>query len=51
MVNRHLDPRDLDNSVFYICGPPGMLKAMQNLLHNELGISKDRIKIEEFVGY
>lgn len=51
MVNRHLDSHDLDNSIFYICGPPGMLKAMQNLLQNELGISKDRIKVEEFVGY
>jgi hypothetical protein len=31
----------------YVC----MLKAMQSLLQEELEISKERIKIEEFTGY
>jgi ferredoxin-NADP reductase len=51
MLTRHLATEELDNSIFYICGPPGMLKAMQNLLQNELRIIKERIKIEEFTGY
>jgi hypothetical protein len=28
-----------------------MIKAMQNLIENELQIPKERIKIEEFTGY
>jgi ferredoxin-NADP reductase len=39
------------NSIFYICGPPGMVKAMQNLIQNELQVQKENIKIEEFTGY
>jgi glycine betaine catabolism B len=27
MITRHLTKSDLDNSIFYVCGPPGMLKA------------------------
>ncbi|MGC1929328.1 MAG: hypothetical protein WA667_10170 [Candidatus Nitrosopolaris sp.] len=42
---------ELDNSIFYICGPPGMLKAMQKLLQDDLHIPKEKIKIEEFTGY
>ena len=41
----------LNNSIFYICGPPGMLKAMQALLQEDLNIPKERIKVEEFTGY
>jgi ferredoxin-NADP reductase len=51
MLTRHLTTEELYNSKFYISGPPGMLKAMQNLLQNELHITKERIKIEEFTGY
>lgn len=40
-----------DDSIFYVCGPPGMLNAMQKLLHDDLHISKETIKIEEFTGY
>src|SRR5215218_10936510 len=32
MLERHLSKDEIDNAVFYICGPPGMLKAMQELL-------------------
>jgi hypothetical protein len=31
--------------------PAVMIKAMQNLIENELQIPKERIKIEEFTGY
>lgn len=51
MLTKYMSTKELDNSIFYICGPPGMLKAMQKLLQDDLLIPKDRIKIEEFTGY
>ena len=41
---------DYNVRVFYICGPPGMVKAMEELLHN-IGISRANIKEENFAGY
>ncbi len=51
MLERVLTKNEIDNSIFYICGPPGMLRAMQSLLQKELHIPDDRIKVEEFTGY
>jgi glycine betaine catabolism B len=51
MLVKYLGTYELDNSIFYICGPPGMLNAMQKLLQVDLNIPKERIKIEEFTGY
>jgi NAD(P)H-flavin reductase len=52
MILKYLDNDILNNSIFYICGPPGMLKAMQALLQEvDLNIPKERIKVEEFTGY
>lgn len=51
MITRHLDKDELDKSIFYVCGPPGMLKAMQDLLKNELQVPDNRVKVEEFTGY
>jgi ferredoxin-NADP reductase len=51
MILKYLDTAELNNSMFYICGPPSMLKAMQALLQEELEIPKERIKVEEFTGY
>ena len=51
MLVKYLSTDELDNSIFYICGPPGMLKAMQKLLQDDLHIPKERINIEEFTGY
>ena len=51
MLVKYLSTDELDNSIFYICGPPGMLKAMQTLLQDDLHIPKERINIEEFTGY
>lgn len=51
MLTKYMSTEELDNSIFYICGPPGMLKAMQKLLQDDLLIPKDRIKIEVFTGY
>ncbi len=51
MILKYLDHTLLNNSIFYICGPPSMLNAMQSLLQEELKISKEKIKVEEFTGY
>lgn len=51
MATKYLSNNELDDSIFYICGPPGMLNAMKKLLQDDLRIPKQRIKIEEFTGY
>jgi ferredoxin-NADP reductase len=51
MLTRYMTSDELGDSIFYICGPPGMLKAMQKLLQDDLRIPDQRIKIEEFTGY
>lgn len=51
MLERHMSKDEMNNSIFYICGPPAMLNAMQKLLSKEIGVPEDRIKIEEFTGY
>ena len=51
MLNKYLDSEVQNNSIFYVCGPPAMLNAMKSLLENELNITKERIKVEEFTGY
>ena len=51
MLTKHLTEDEIKNSVFYTCGPPAMIKAMQDIIQNDLKIPKDRIKVEEFTGY
>jgi NAD(P)H-flavin reductase len=51
IILKYLDTNMLNNSVFYIYGPPSMLKAMLSLLQDNLEIPKERIKVEEFTGY
>jgi glycine betaine catabolism B len=51
MILKYVDTSILNNSIFYICGPPSMLKAMQSLLQEDLEIPKEKIKVEEFIGY
>jgi ferredoxin-NADP reductase len=51
MLTKYLTNNELNSSIFYVCGPPGMLKAMQKLLQDDLRVPKERIKIEEFTGY
>jgi ferredoxin-NADP reductase len=41
---------DYDQRVFYICGPPGMVNAMNQVLH-ELGVRNESIRTERFGGY
>ncbi|HEX2013617.1 MAG TPA: Rieske 2Fe-2S domain-containing protein [Nitrososphaera sp.] len=50
MIEKHLGRSEIEESTFYICGPPAMLKAMQKLL-DELQVPKERIRTEEFTGY
>ena len=38
MILKYVDNNILENSIFYICGPPSMLKAMQTLLQKEIEI-------------
>jgi ferredoxin-NADP reductase len=48
MVKKELP--DYADYIFYTCGPPPMVKAMQALIEN-LGLSKDKLKLEFFTGY
>jgi ferredoxin-NADP reductase len=41
---------DYENRVFYTCGPPAMVDAMERLLQ-ELGLPKEQIHKENFPGY
>jgi glycine betaine catabolism B len=52
MVERHVTKDEIDNAIFYICGPPGMINALQeSLLKKQFRIPEGRIKVEEFTGY
>jgi glycine betaine catabolism B len=51
MITKYMTSDELEDSMFYICGPPVVLKAMQKLLQDDLQIPDERIKIEEFTGY
>jgi ferredoxin-NADP reductase/nitrite reductase/ring-hydroxylating ferredoxin subunit len=50
MITRYLTDNELRNSIFYTCGLPSMIKAMQRLLQEDLQIPKEQIKVEEFMG-
>lgn len=47
LVKKHMPEGE---PVFYLAGPPGMVKAMRELLSG-MGISGDDIRTEEFTGY
>jgi ferredoxin-NADP reductase/nitrite reductase/ring-hydroxylating ferredoxin subunit len=51
MITKYLSNDEIAKAIYYICGPPGMLKAMQTLLQDEMQIPKNRVKKEEFTGY
>jgi ferredoxin-NADP reductase len=48
MLSRHLS--EIHGPVYYVCGPAGMVAAMQKLLAH-LGVDEDSIRTEEFGGY
>jgi glycine betaine catabolism B len=41
---------DFADYIFYTCGPPPMIKAMQALIES-LGLPKEKLKVEYFTGY
>lgn len=41
---------DMNNTLFYICGPPGMVEGLSNLLKT-MNVPLQNTKIEKFVGY
>ena len=41
---------DYKENMFYTCGPPGMVTAMEKLFEN-IGVPKEKIKKELFAGY
>ena len=48
MIEKRVD--SIETSVFYISGAPGMVTAMDQLLH-DMGVSRDAVRTEEFDGY
>lgn len=48
MIKKYIS--DLDIPYFYICGSPAMVTALQETLV-EMGISDNKIKVEDFPGY
>lgn len=41
---------DINDTIFYICGPPAMVEGLSQLLKS-MNIPQQNIKIEKFVGY
>jgi len=48
MIKRELP--DYKENIFYACGPPPMVKAMQALVES-MGLTADKLKLEYFTGY
>ncbi|MFH1791878.1 MAG: FAD-dependent oxidoreductase [Candidatus Omnitrophota bacterium] len=42
---------DYRERLFYVCGPPGMVSAMTDILRKDLNVSHEMIKTENFIGY
>lgn len=48
MIKKYIP--DLEASVYYVCGSPAMVTALQETLV-EMGINEEKIKVEDFPGY
>lgn len=48
IIKKHI--QDINIPIYYICGSPAMVTVLQETLV-EMGVSEDRIKIEDFPGY
>jgi len=42
---------DYKERVFYVCGAPGIVENLVNILKDRLGIQENKIRLENFVGY
>lgn len=50
MISEGLKDAALRAPIYYIAGPPGMVHAMQTMLHGA-GVDEDDVRLEEFAGY
>jgi ferredoxin-NADP reductase len=48
MIQKELP--DYKDNIFYCCGPPGMVTAMEKLI-DRIGLPKTQLKLEYFTGY
>jgi len=48
MLARYL--KDAPSPIYYVAGPPGMVKGLHTML-NEAGVNDDDVRTEEFAGY
>jgi ferredoxin-NADP reductase len=48
MLGRYL--KDAVSPIYYIAGPPEMVKGLHTMVH-EAGVDDDDIRAEEFAGY
>lgn len=48
MLAKYTDPAK--RAIYYITGPPGMVKALQAMLAGT-GVSRDDVRVEEYTGY
>ena len=48
MLSRHSN--DAQSPIYYLAGPPGMVKGLHTMLQ-ESGVDDDDIRTEEFGGY
>lgn len=46
-IDKEFLKENINNELFYICGPPGFVNSMSDLLQ-ELGVEKNKIKTERF---
>jgi Na+-transporting NADH:ubiquinone oxidoreductase subunit F len=44
-LSEHPDPKSAE---YYLCGPPVMIQAAQNMLVQEFGIAKEQMAFDEF---
>ncbi len=42
---------ELNNAIFYVCGPPRMVEEETRLIVSDLGVDRNRIRTEQFLGY
>lgn len=53
LIRRHVTELvpEVKDAVYYLSGPPGMVRAMRSILMDDLKIDNDDIRTEEFDGY
>jgi ferredoxin-NADP reductase len=42
---------DFTERTFFVCGPPKMVKSLSSILTDELNLTEDKVKTEDFPGY